>query len=34
VTLLLTILADIREDVSQIRKEIVDDNGEEAEEDR
>ena len=32
-TLVMTILADIRADVSRIRKELVDDDGEEEEED-
>jgi hypothetical protein len=32
-TIVMTILADIREDVSRIRKELVDDDGEEEEED-
>jgi hypothetical protein len=33
VTIALTILADIREDVRRIRKELVEDDGEEEEED-
>jgi hypothetical protein len=31
--IVMTILADIREDVSRIRRELVEDNGEEEEED-
>jgi hypothetical protein len=33
VTIVMTILADIREDVKRIRRELVDDDGEEEEED-
>jgi hypothetical protein len=33
ITLALTILADIREDVRRIRRELTDDDGEETEED-